>query len=168
MFNFNPRVVKIFLYILFISTIFVLQSTFSYNFLLFGVKIDILATICISIAILDDIWISIAFGAFTGYLYELNYFKIEGLYLLFFILACIVIYYLSESYFNKSFLTNYFFVFVTVTLSKCVSYFMYYLMVPENDYITFFLISGKELLTSLIFCPITYFITKKIYYKFSK
>lgn len=168
MLNLNPRVVKICLYILFISSVFVLQSTFSYQFLLFGVKIDLLATICISIAIFDDFWIAIAFGAFTGYLYELNYLKIEGLYLLFFVLACIIIYFLSESYFNKSFLTNYFFVFVVISLSKVLSYFMYFLLVPENDYITFFIISGKELIISLIFCPITYYITRKIYYKFTK
>lgn len=168
MLNINPRTLKIFVYFLFISLIFVLQSTVLQNINIFGVKIDVLASICISIAIFDDIWIAMSFGALTGYLYELNYSQIEGLYLLYFVFACIIVCFLSENHFNKSFLTNSFFVAIFIGFSKLVSYFIYFLTISENDYYTFFMLSAKELCISLILCPITYLITKKIYYKFTK
>lgn len=168
MLNIHPRSVKIFFYILLMSTTFVLQSAFAYQIELFGVKIDMLSAVFVSIAIFDDIWIAISFGAFTGYLYELNFSQIEGLHLLYFVFAAIIIYFLSENQFNKSFLTNSLFVFIFVGLNKVVSYFIYFLISSENDYITFFIISSKELLVTLILCPITYFITKKIYKKFTK
>lgn len=151
----HVNLIRNLLYIFVIVTIFALQSIeffpkiYFYNY-------NLLPTIIISIAIVSNIPVSVAYAFFISILCDINYTSVEGLNTIFFITASIIIAYVAKKYFTKSFITNMMFVSITLLIYEIFQFIFYYLTISKEFLLLFFQISCAEILISTILCPIPY------------
>lgn len=153
--KFKPAYARIALYLVVVLTIFTLQSQ---NYLpkIYGYSYNLLPTIIISLAILNDLQETIVFTFFISFLYDFNYSNVEGLAGIYFVIVVIIIFFVTDKYFTKSFVTNMMFVSMSLLAQKCFSFIYYYFFVSHDNFFLYFQISCAEVLIATLLSPITY------------
>lgn len=163
MFNINQKFAKVFLYFIFIVFVFAFQSATDIR--IYGYKIDLLPTVCIAIAIIDDIYISCVFSFIIGFLFDLNYSSIQGLTSIYFVICVISIAVLTIKIFNRNFITNMMFVSIVIALQKLFIFGVNFSSSNENVMLLYMKIASAEIIISTLLSPITYFFIYLIYEK---
>ncbi|MFI3225865.1 MAG: hypothetical protein R3Y09_00530 [Clostridia bacterium] len=162
--NIKPFYIRNLLFLIIIATIFICQSNGFFPEI-YGYSYNLLPVVVISIAMLSSVYESVVFAFIISFLCDFNFSSVEGLSSIYFVTAAIIISFVTEKYFTKSFVTNMLFTSVTLLIQKLFQFAFYYLLVDQNSFILFFKISCAEVLIATLLCPIVYAI---IYFISSK
>lgn len=163
--NFKPFYLRNGLYLFLIILLFACHSS---GFIpeIYGYSYNLLPTIIISIAMLASVYESVVFAFIVSFLCDFNFANVEGLNGIYFVTAAIIISFVTEKYFTKSFVTNMLFTSVTLLIQKLFQFSFYYLLVDRDSFLLFFKISCAEVLIITFLSPfiyaIIYFISSKL------
>lgn len=165
--NIKPFYIRNTLYLIVIIALFICQSA---GFLpeIYGYSYNLLPAIIISIAMLTNVYEAVLYGFFVSFLCDFNFANIEGLSSIYFVTAAIIISFVTEKYFTKSFVTNMLFTSITLLIQKLFQFAFYYLFVDQSSSLLYFKISCAEVLIATLACPVLYAIIYFISSKFKE
>lgn len=135
---------------------------------IYGYEYNLLPTFIVALAIIANIHETVILTFLITFLCDLNYSMIEGLNTIYFVSASILISFVAEKYFQKSFVTNMLFVSATLLIQKIFQFLYHFIVVDSESFLLFFQISCAEILIATALCPVTYFIVYSINYVFKE
>lgn len=145
------------LYIFIILTIFLLQSA-NLLPLIYGYKYNLLPLVIISLAVLTNINEAVCYAFLISFLCDLNYSLVEGLNTFYFVIATIIIFFIAEKFFTKSFVTNMMFVSITLIFYEILEFILFFTFIDRESALLFPKIACAEILIITILSPVIYFI----------
>lgn len=163
----KPIYIRFTFYLLLIITLFCLQ-TGHYLPLIYGYTYNLLPTFVVALAITVSLNEAVIFAFIISFLCDVNYSSIQGLNTIYFVSIAIIISFVAEKYFQKSFVTNMLFVAGAMSIQEILKFIFYYLTVEMDSFLLFLKIACAELLIITILSPITYFIVYSINYVFKE
>lgn len=153
--KFKRSYIETILHFFIITLVFVLQSA---NFLpkIYGYDYNLLPVIAISLAILTPVYQSVILTFYITFLSDFNFSSVEGLTTIYYVSAVIIISFVVDKFFTKTFVTNMLFVSVTLLIVNIFRFTFYYILIDSSTSILYFKICCAEILISTLLSPIVY------------
>ena len=155
------------MYSLMLIIFFLLETAVLTRVSLLGVHPLVVPLIVSTVAVFEGPWSGAFFGFSAGIFYDAFIPLSEGFYSIIFLIGCYLIGYLSQSVFQKNFLTSFLWNLIFLSFAQLMFFFIFFLLQSKAGLSALFTTYLPEVGVSMLFSPLIYFFSRGIYRGFT-